>query len=222
MESSSSLLLAQGRGNRTSSLDFAADFLDIILERGYHVLWALPSAAEEHGSIPSMTTVLQSLISQALTLNPGIVSEGRNPVTTEHFKLATSIHEWMALLERCISSFPRLFLVIDINLIQLAVGHMENDPGFFSLRNFVEQLSDLVNNRLESGLKIVVISWRFDTVTSLDAKEIFDEAQIFTDMGKRMESLMRQPKFRSASRRRSQRFVEKIRSSIPSAEIAEP
>ncbi|KAI0385719.1 hypothetical protein F5Y04DRAFT_276243 [Hypomontagnella monticulosa] len=221
MKPASSLLLAQGQGIKTSSLDFAVDFLDIILERGYHVLWALPSTTEEHNSIPSMTTVLQSLISQALTLNPGIVTEGSNPVTTEHFKSATSIHRWLVLFERCISSFPRLFLVIDINLMELAVGDMGNDQEFFTLRDFIEQLSDLVNNKFEKGLKIVIISWRFDTVTSLDAKEIFNEARIFTDMGKRMESLMRQPKFRSVSRRRNQRFAEKFRSSIPLAEVSD-
>ncbi|KAL8289573.1 hypothetical protein RB597_001272 [Gaeumannomyces tritici] len=43
----SSLLLANGNGVRTSSLDFAADFLDAVLECGYPVLWALPSIAPQ-------------------------------------------------------------------------------------------------------------------------------------------------------------------------------
>ncbi|KAF4872035.1 ATPase family AAA domain-containing protein 3 [Colletotrichum siamense] len=42
-DSSSSLLLAQGRGVATSALDFAADFIDIVIDHDYPVIWALPS-----------------------------------------------------------------------------------------------------------------------------------------------------------------------------------
>ncbi|KAI2619517.1 hypothetical protein GGS26DRAFT_572530 [Hypomontagnella submonticulosa] len=215
-EPSSSLLLAQGQGIKTSSLDFATNFLDIILERGYPVMWALPSPTEENKSVPSAITIFQSLVSQALSLDPGVVSEGSNPVTVKHFKSATSIQQWLTLFERCISSFPRLFLVIDIGLVELAIEHREEDQELFTLRDFVEQLSGLVS-KLSSGLKIVIISWRFDIATTLEAKEVFDETQIFTDMGKKTERLMRRPKFRSIFRRRNQIFVEKFRTSILSA-----
>lgn len=208
-EPGSSLLLAQGQGVRTSSLDFAADFLDEVLKKEYPVLWALPSAVHEEGSTVTMQGILRSLISQTLALDQRVVSEGTNPVSNKHFKTATSIQQWLTLFERCISSLKQLFLLIDLKLIETALENNDDDDDFFSVNTFLEYLEELVARRPQ-GLKVVVLSWRFTSVTSLDAGDLFDENQIFTDMGRRVERMMRQPKYRAFYRRRNQRLSEEF------------
>ncbi|KAI0021358.1 hypothetical protein F4780DRAFT_770257 [Xylariomycetidae sp. FL0641] len=213
-EDSSSLLLAQGRGVRASSLDFAADFLEAVMEQGYPVIWALPSTIEEGMRAPSITGVLRSLSSQILNLDPSIMSEGTHPITVKHFKSATTIHQWFGLLERCISAFSRLFVVIDMGLIETACEHEEAEEENFKVDDFIEYVSEMVKRRTTGGLKIVIASWRFETTTSLEADEVFGDLQVFTDMGKKTERLMRQPKYRAVFRKRNQVFTERLKSSV--------
>ncbi|OBR14149.1 Nacht domain protein [Colletotrichum higginsianum IMI 349063] len=220
---SSSLLLAEGQGVRTSSLDFAADFLDTVTEQGYPVLWALPStvggAGEENTGGASVQGILRSLISQALSLNPAVLSEGANPLTAKHFKTAASIQQWFKLLERCVSSFARLFIVIDIRAIQAAVEHEESETQHFTTSDFVERVSQLVAQRSHGGLKIVIVSWRFNMATSMDPDEVFRGMQISTDRGRKVERLMKQPKFRALFRRRHHMFSERFKSSVNVAPV---
>lgn len=114
---SSMLLLAQGKGVRASSLDFATEFLDILAGHDLPSIWALPSTvngAQEDSSEISVSGVLRSLISQLLVLNPALVTEGANPLTTKQFRTATTIRRWFRLFETCASDFRRLFVVIDM------------------------------------------------------------------------------------------------------------
>ena len=202
-------MLAQGQGVRTSCLDFAADFLDEVLKKAYPVLWALPSAVEEEECDITMQGVIRSLISQALALDQRIVSEGFNPVSSKHFQTATSIRQWLTLFERCITPLKQLFVLIDLKLIETAIDNNGEDEDFFSVNTLLEYLEDLVSRR-PFGLKVVVLSWRFTSTTSLDAGDLFDENQIFTDMGRRVERLMRQPKYRAFYRRRNQKLSEEF------------
>lgn len=231
----SSLLLAQGNGVRTSSLDFAADFIDAVLECGYPILWALPSMApqgwpdggdDDRGSAgapeedarPSISGILRSLISQALALDPHIVGEGSHPITAKHFKTASDIEQWFQLLERCMAAFPRLFVVLDLGFIERAAEHIEAEHKHFRVTEFVESLGEMVRRRGRGGLKVVVISWQLGVATSMDAAELFEDRQIFTDMGRRVERLMRQPKYRAAHRRRNEQFALRLRASFAQPE----
>ncbi|CRJ82833.1 hypothetical protein BN1708_009044, partial [Verticillium longisporum] len=211
---SSSLLLAQGQGIRSSSLDFAADFLDAVLDKDYPVLWALPSASEEEALKPSISGILRSLISQALALDPSIVSEGVNPVSMKHFKTCEGVQQWFAIFERCITRLPRLFLVVDMGLIELATSHEEEEHEFFKVDHFVEFLAEMISRRAKEGLKIAVLSWRFAVSTSLDADEVFDQRRIFTDQGRRAERMMRKPKYRAMFKKRNRGFFERFSSSV--------
>ncbi|EJT75559.1 hypothetical protein GGTG_05492 [Gaeumannomyces tritici R3-111a-1] len=231
----SSLLLANGNGVRTSSLDFAADFLDAVLECGYPVLWALPSIApqgqhdsggDDKGSTgapktdarPSSTGILRSLISQAHALDPHIVADGSHPITAKHFKTASGIEQWFQLLERCMAAFPRLFVVLDLGFVELAAEHPETEHEYFRVADFAERLREIVRRRDRGGLKVVVVSWQFAVATSMDATELFEEWQIFTDMGRRVERLMRQPKYRAVYRRKNEQFALRLRASVAQPE----
>jgi hypothetical protein len=211
---SSSMLLAQGRGVRTSSLDFAADFLDTVLESDIPVIWALPSTIGNEGPTLSVIEILQSLIMRALKLDSAVVSEGVNPISPRHFKSTKTIEQWFELFQRCLASFSRLFLVIDMSLVERAVNQEDAESEFFKVSDFVEKTQQLVDQRRKGGLKVIFISWRFNAIPSLEAGSVFDEMQIFTDRGLKAERLMRKPKYRAAFRRRNERWPEKLRSAL--------
>ncbi|KAI1333971.1 hypothetical protein F5Y15DRAFT_403337 [Xylariaceae sp. FL0016] len=62
----SSFLVAQSNGIKSSSIDFAMDFLDIIIEAGVPIVYAL---AVGYNDSPTLIGVLQSLVLQVLSLD---------------------------------------------------------------------------------------------------------------------------------------------------------
>lgn len=201
---SSSMVLAQGRGIRTSSLDFAVDCLDAILDRQYPVIWALPSGDDRGQQTPSITGILRSLISQLLDLEPGVAPNAADPVHLRQFQGSTSIRHWFQLLERCIAVFPRLFIIIDTSLLQCSIDDEARDNEYFTLGEFLDSMSRIVDRRDKGLLKVVIASWRLATASSMDASDFFSEMQFATDMGRGVQRLMRQPKHRAHMRRRGQ------------------
>lgn len=201
---SSSMVLAQGQGIRSSSLDFAVDFLDAILDRKYPVIWALPGDNDRGQPTPSITGILRSLISQLLELESGQALNGGNTVPLRQFQGNTSIAHWFQLLERCIATFRRVFIIIDTSLLQSSFEDEGRDDEYYTLGDFVASISDIVARRDKDGLKVVITSWRFDTAASMEASEVFSQRQFATDMGRRVQKLMRQPKYRAVTRRRGQ------------------
>lgn len=207
---SSSMVLAQGRGIKTSSLDFAVDFLDAILDRNYPVIWALPGDNDSPQPNPSVIGILRSLISQLLEIESDQNLNGGTPVHLRQFQGNTSIRHWFQLLERCIANFPRLFIILDTSLVQRSIENEAEDDEYFTLGDFIDSMSDLVNRRDKGGLKVFIASWRFDTATSLEACDIFKDIQFVTDMGRRMQRLMRQPKYRAILRRKEHSCSNKL------------
>jgi hypothetical protein len=230
----SSILLAQGQGVRTSAVDFATDFLDAAMEKGFPVLWALPSSAGEGGTAaqqPSLRGILRSLVLQALGLDSSALRDGVNPIRMQHLRKLSSAEQLFKILERCLESIPRLIMVIDTGIIETAVDRngedMYNDDyddgrEFPNLGRFVQRVSDMVQNRDKGGLKVVMVSWRFRASASLDASDVFDdEQQIYTDGGRRMERMMRQPKHRAVFKRRNERLVSRLKSAIGASDTGE-
>lgn len=209
-DSSSSMVLAQGRGIKTSSLDFAVDFLDAILDRNYPVIWALPGDNDSAQPNPSIIGILRSLISQLLEIESDQNPNGASQVHLRQFRGITSIRHWFQLLERCIANFPRLFIMIDTSLVKCALENETRDDEYFTLGDFIENVSDIVTRREKDGLKVVIASWRFDTAASLEADEVFRDMQFVTDMGRRVERLMRQPKYRAILRRKEHSYSKKF------------
>lgn len=205
---SSSMVLAQGQGVKTSSLDFAVDFLDAVLEREYPVVWALPNDFDSDRPAPSVVGILKSLVSQLLELNCG--QRCGVPIVLNQFKAKTTIRQWFDVLERCISNCSRLFIVIDTTFVQSSLENEEGTDGHFILSDFMENVSDIIARRGQGGLKVVIISWRFDTIASMEAEGVFDERQFPTDMGRRVQRLIRQPKYRAIFRRGNRDFAKQF------------
>lgn len=233
LESCSSLLLARGRGVRTSSLDFAVDLLDAVIDAGYPVVWTLPgTTANAEGEARgvaavegplSLAGIIRSLVLQVLNVDARAMSEGVNPVTSQHFRSATTVEHWFCLLERCIAPLVRLFVVIDIGVVEAAL-ESGRDSGSDSsgdqlhIGDAIKRFEQLARSRSTGGggvLKIAVVSWRFDAASVLQAEGVFtDDRQIVTDGGRRQERLMRQPKFRAIFRRQKGKSIERFRGMV--------
>jgi len=220
----SSMILAQGQGVRTSAVDFAADFLDAVIERGFPVLWALPFSVGDDSPTKrlSMRGILRSLILQVLGLDSSALSEGVNPVRMQHLRTVSSVDQLLRILERCLTGIPRVILVVDTGLIEMAVdrdneheGEDEDGSECPNVGYFIQRILDMVRSRRSGGLKVVMVSWRFTASTLLEANDLFDEEQqIYTDGGRRMERMMRQPKHRALFKRRNEKLVSRLKSAI--------
>lgn len=224
-DSSSSLLLAQGRGVTTSALDFAADFIDIVIDYDYPVIWALPSimidSIKETAPV-SMSGVLRSLINQILIINPDLVVEGINPLSAHHFKSDMTIKNWFHVFDQCIAGTARLFVVIDMSLIEMASQHEEAEAQSFGTDEFVEQMMAVVSRKVSGGLKVVVASWRFHSFTHLDSEEVFKRNYVYTDRGRCVERMMKQPKFRAADRVKQRQITARFRLNMVSKGTPRP
>lgn len=206
--STSSLLLAQGRGVTTSALDFAADFIDIVIDHDYPVIWALPSIVVQSSEMTqpvSLSGVLRSLISQILTANPDLTVEGINPLTVRHFQSAMNTRQWFDIFDRCITSATRLFVVIDMSLIEIASQHDEAEAQFFGKDEFIEQMIGILSRKVAGSLKIII--------ASLDSEEVVNENHIWTDRGRRVE-MMKRPRLRGIDRGKQRQTTAMLRSSM--------
>lgn len=149
---------------------------------GCPVVWALPgttSEGEAHGTAegPSLTGILRSLVLQVLNINARAMSEGVNPVTSQHFRSATSAEHWFfCLLERCIAPLPRLFVVIDMSILGSALERdrdSDDDGEQLQIGDVIKRLEQLGRLRGSGGQvpKIVLMSWQFDAARILEAED---------------------------------------------------
>lgn len=212
---SSSMLLAEGQGVKTSSLDFAVDFLEAVRERNFPVVWALRSDPEPDRAATPVVAILRSLISQVLELDTGVTISSAHGLTLTNFKNVTTVQQWLDLLERCVSRVPRLFIVVDMATIE----DTDNDKvdNYFSANEFVEHMSAIIDRRHGGGLKVMIISWGMDStaVSALDTTvDTWDDMRIFTDMGRKVQRLMRQPKYRAFYKKRQDHFEQNFKSTF--------
>lgn len=218
-----SVLFAQGQGVKTSSLDFAVDFLEAVQERNYPVVWALRSNLEPGRPAPLLISILRSLISQVLdqdiSSSPGSGGHHLSRLTLASFKRVATIRQWLDVFEKCVSVVSRLFIVIDMATIEDAVcngDHDETNGEYFLAYDFWEHLSAMVDRRGQGVLKVMVIAWRMDPANvfpSLDT-DVLNDMRIFTDMGHKVQRLMRQPKYRAFYKKRQKQTGHKFKSTF--------
>lgn len=212
------MLLAEGQGVKTSSLDFAVDFLEAVRERHFPVVWALRSNLEPDGAATPVVAILRSLISQVLELDAtGMARSSADVMTLTNFKNVTTAQQWLDLLERCIFAVPRLFVVVDM----ATIGDTDDDrmEDCFSAHGFLEHLSAMVDRRRGAGLKVMAISGGMDATaasardsTTVDTSS--DDMRIATDMGRMVQRLMKQPKYRAFYKKRQQHSGQEFQSAF--------
>ncbi|KAF2188503.1 hypothetical protein K469DRAFT_703077 [Zopfia rhizophila CBS 207.26] len=201
---SSSLLIAQAQGIKTSARDFAVDLLDVIIELQIPAIWALPWSTEEDEVI-SLQDILKSLVVQAINLNPDLCGNGINPISVNNFKRTKTEKEWFAILDKCLKSFARIYVFIDLELIEQASqdSNMESSEFIEGLQQFTQRCSTGI-------VKIVVLSWKYASIAEGDDEDL-DAVFVKTDRGRQRLHLMRDPRYRAAFALRQKNVPNKIK-----------
>jgi hypothetical protein len=219
-----SILIAEAHGVKTSARDFAVDLIDLIVKSNLAALWVLPG---EHSSNTapvdkhslSIETLLASLVTQALALNPTVLSKGPAPLSLKNFKPGLPIEHWFRLLQQSVSGLPFLLIVLDLPTIRSALRG-SNDDQSMELDEFLGKILS-ISNTADGTIKIVALAWKLDEATAFltlsginpcDEESSFAEApRIATDPGPRKVRMMRNPKFRAVYTARRQKLELALR-----------
>jgi hypothetical protein len=196
----SSLLIAHGRGVRSSSLDFAVDFLDAIIETKVPMVWALPIALD--GS-PRTTDIVHSLMLQTLSMSGNANDLDPNMITVEEIRSASSVPHWLRLLERSFRRFKNLFVVIDISLIESSRSTCDDDREDSEGAKLIKHLQAMVDASNNRCLKIVLAALSSNIYDQLLEKSVESLAvrRILTDRGITQERRSWAPKLRAITRK---------------------
>lgn len=201
----SSMLVAQGRGIRASSMDFAIDFIDAI-RRNKKVLaiWALPRNFDT-APPPSLSAIMQTLVLQMLDAQPGGLGGGVNPALLQQMKGQIPISQWVSILEECASRFESVFIIIDASLLELSMRN-EQYQAHQEAGQVVEELQRLVDQRTRGGLKVLIASVPLGVNWLVSAPVTKGIMHVFTDRGIPQEKRMWGPRSRALAIRQ-ERFT---------------
>ena len=187
----SGILIAEAHGIKTSSIDFAVDFLDSVDKAGVSSIWALPQPAEEERAV-TLEDLLISLILQAISLNPNALSEGVIPIAAFHFRKRESVEELLQLLRRSLKGLNFVIIVIDLTFLNKILERSK----LLELDGFLEMLRGMMESH-DGILKFVALTWKSEALIPDMRREIIAADVIATDPGLRKVRLMRNPRFRT-------------------------
>ncbi|KAI1844019.1 hypothetical protein JX266_009885 [Neoarthrinium moseri] len=213
---SSPLLLAKSRGVKTSSLDFAIDFLGAVREQGYPIIWALPSRDQENVSSTSLPAIIRSLILQVVALSSETLSNGLGVLNAQKFKEASSVHTCSLLLQQCLVAISAVMIIIDLGVLISDCSLGSSRSSLCEAEELVELLVKISRQRDRRGLKIIVTSWNSELNPVLSTEDTMGYHEVITDRGRKVEKMMRRPKFRGLHRQREKRVVAEFKSSVAS------
>lgn len=206
--STSGVLIGEAHGIKTSSRDFAVDLIDLVLKAKVSAIWALPNGGAEV-IVPSIESILASLVVQAIELNPSVLSAQMDPITMKHFKATYDADEWLRLLRKAIQGLQYLLIVVDLSMIRACLkGESAWEP-----EEFLEKLVEM-SRSTKTVVKIVALTWRLDQLIQKDADDKAEMQWIATDPGPRTVRLMRTPKFRMALTARRRKMAQELRDQV--------
>lgn len=208
----SSLLVAQGRGIRASSMDFAIDFIDAIRNKKTLAIWALPRSFDT-APPPSLSAIMQTLVLQLLDAQPGGLRGGVNPSLLQQMKGGIPISQWVDILEECASRFENVFIIIDASLLELSLRDGQHE-AHQEARQVVEELRRLVDQTARGGLKIIIASVPLGVnwlVSAPGVNGALRAMHVFTDRGVPQEKRMWGPRSRALAIRQERFTASRLR-----------
>ncbi len=102
--------------------DMAVEMTRLLTESGLPVFWYFSSPASIQ-TIPSLDSVLKSLIFQALRHDPSIVSQDTRLGNIQAFQAHHTITEWTKLAILTLSKIKECFIVVDTEDLFRSAGH---------------------------------------------------------------------------------------------------
>jgi len=108
---------------------FMIDLVDLILDNGQlPIIWAL-RYADYWDQRTTATDVIRMLVLQTMQVAAENLLRSPFPVTVEHLREAASLKDWVNILGRLLSSLPRVFIVLDADLLAYATGHERSEAA---------------------------------------------------------------------------------------------
>ena len=124
---------------------FMVDLIDLILDHRLPIIWAL-RYADYWDQRTSIADIVRMLVLQTMQIGADHLLEKPFPVTVEQLREAASLSEWMAILNRLLSSISHAFIVLDTDLLAHVTAHERSEA--------LEML-DMLRLKLSSNIKIV-------------------------------------------------------------------
>ena len=168
------ILIAHGRGLRTLARDFAVELLKMLRASGVPAIWALSHTTSDVDVGASLIDILLSLSKQALVLNPNTLNSGINPVSSSHFQNVLTEDQAFKLLDRCVSGIPKLYIVLDMALVNAAVNYYDT-----LVNSFVQKFLNLLLAQPNGGIKLVLAAEEFNNNIELEEGDLLDGSRIF-------------------------------------------
>ena len=166
------ILIARCRGPQHIARDFSVEILDTMRPSGIPTIWVLPHNAAGLNEALSLKDILVWLSLQALMLNSKALPEGINPVSSHHFQQILNLDQAFTLLGRCLLGLPKLYIILDLDLVQTAVNHRSTYTNSF-IRDFLK----LLLQQTESCNKLIITTGILNDSFGLE-QDVLDEWQI--------------------------------------------
>jgi len=160
------------RGIRKTAQDFSAELLDTICGNGIPTIWSLSSTNDDDELELSTNDILASLAIQALILNQKVLSNDPPPLTSQ-FNRAVSEDHFLQLLRRCLSGTLRIYIILDLVQVNKAANHNRSQANAF-----IWKLYDLLRDREEGGIKLVVVAQDSEMCIDIDDGDMTNFSQI--------------------------------------------
>lgn len=157
-----------GFSTREQARDLAAACITAIQASESYVVWALNyrNATVDRDMHPA--DVSQMLIHQVLQQNKSLHTDW---LSTMQFQGATTKVDWLGLLGSLLAGMPRLYFVIDVELLQSGIG-----SSFDWSAAFVQLFRRLADQGVETVVKVALVNYR--TTLSVTTLEEFDSGLI--------------------------------------------
>lgn len=125
---------------------FMVDLIDLVLDSGMPIVWALRYADYWDQKI-SPVDVIRGLVLQTMQIGADRLLEGSFPVTVEQLHEAGSLRDWVAILKRLLLSIGHAFVVLDADLLSHATSHE---------RSLSLEMLETLRTILSGNVKIVI------------------------------------------------------------------
>lgn len=148
----STCLVTESASNQAAK-NFLLDIISVIRSSPHPILWALRFEHYWENSI-STIDILRILVLQALQLNPAALDQGAHTITAINLREAVDEKDWLLLLARSLISVPRIYIVIDSQLLTHAT-----EQNRLAATRLVELLSGCLTS---TSVKIFVSTLALD------------------------------------------------------------